>query len=83
MTLNSTNKYYNPMGQKDLVYIGRIKINNIQNDDALIEILYSLGENSTEILNDRAVTDKEISKYVTFTIHQYYCRKNERHSKKF
>ena len=65
MTLNSTNRYYNPMDETDKIYKGNIKINNIQNENALIEIIYSFGDKETEVLNDRAVTDKEISKYVT------------------
>ena len=65
MTLSSTNKYYNPMNQKDQVYNGIIKINNIKNENALIEILYSFGEEKTEILNERAITDRIVSKNIT------------------
>ena len=65
ITLSSTNKYYNPMEQKDQVYKGTIKINNIKNENALIEILYSFGEKETEILNERAITDRVVSKNIT------------------
>ena len=60
-TLNSINKYYNPIGI-DQVYKGEIRINNIQDDDALIEILYSFGQEETEVISERTVTNKTFSK---------------------
>ena len=64
-TKNITDKYYNPVNQINEAYTGKLSINNIQDEDALIEILYSFGENETEILNDRAIKDKTISKKIT------------------
>ena len=64
-TVTTTNKYYNPGDQNDQLYNGKLKINNIQNEDVLIEVLYSLGKENTEVLSDRSVTDKEITKQVT------------------
>ena len=71
-TLNNLNKFYNPMNQVNNVYKGKIKINNIQ-DDALIEIIYSFNE--TEVLSDREVTDKIISKQITLI--EYNSLENE------
>ena len=64
-TLNTANKYYNPANQIDEIYKGNLNLNNIQNDNALIEILYSFGEKETEILNERSINDKIISKKIT------------------
>ena len=72
-TLNNLNKFYNPMNQVNNVYKGKIKINNIQND-ALIEIIYSFNE--TEVLSDREVTDKIISKQITLI--EYNSLENEK-----
>ena len=63
-TINSINKYYNPMGI-DQVYKGKLRINNIQDDDALIEILYSFGQAETEVISERTVTNKTVSKKIT------------------
>ena len=46
----------------DQVYKGEIRINNIQDDDALIEILYSFGQEETEVISERTVTNKTFSK---------------------
>ena len=63
-TLNSKYKYYNPTDE-DKVYKGKLNINNIQNENTFIEILYSFGEQKTEILREKTVTDKAASKPVT------------------
>ena len=72
-SLSSSDKYFNPMEQLGQVYKGKISINNIEND-ALIEIIYSF--NDTEILNDRNITDKIITKKVTLI--EYSLENNEK-----
>ena len=74
-TLNIDNKYYNPIIQIDQIYKGKIIINNIENDDDLIELLYSFGEKETEILNERTIENKTISKNITLV--EYSLENNE------
>ena len=61
--ISLTNKYFIPSSQP---FDGTIEISNIQgtSEGALIEILYSGGENYTEIINETA-TDYVLSKLIT------------------
>jgi hypothetical protein len=71
-TLSKSNKFFNP-GDISQAYKGKLKINNI-NEDALIEFLFSFGKDETEIINDKTITGKEITKKVTLI---EYTAKNE------
>ena len=71
-TLSKSNKFFNP-GDISQAYKGKLKINNI-NEDVLIELLFSFGKDETEIINDKTITGKEITKKVTLI---EYTAKNE------
>ena len=72
VTLSKSNKYFSPSDISQ-AYKGKLKIDNIS-DDVLIELLFSFGKEDTEIINDKEITDKEISKKVTLI---EYTSKNE------
>jgi len=75
-TLSKSNKFFNP-GDISQAYKGKLKINNI-NEDVLIELLFSFGKDETEIINDKIITGKEITKKVTLI---EYTAKNEEKDK--
>ena len=58
-TLSLEDKYFFPNEIN-----GKIDINNIDNDDALIEILFAFNENETEIINETRIENKIIAKEV-------------------
>ena len=66
-TLNSSNKYYIPILEKNNI---SFTINNIT-ENAFIEILSSFDEESTEILNDTNLTNKLLNKELTLIEFSY------------
>ena len=69
-TISLEDKYFYPEEIN-----GKIHINNIINDDALIEILFSFDKDDTEIINEASVENKIITKNVSLI---EYLPKNEK-----
>ena len=59
-TLTLNDKYFIPSEINKKIYI-----NNIENEDALIEILFALNTEETEIINETFIEDKIINKKVS------------------
>ena len=71
-TLKKDDKYFIPSSINE-----NIKINNLLNDNALIEILFSFDDSETEIITEEKIENKIISKKVTLI---EYSPKNENNS---